>query len=69
MEPLRPLVDRLVLDFIRSHTFTPADFPVTKKGICRLHPQLAKRVAGLAVADERVMVGVEGFKIKNRPTY
>ncbi len=61
MEPLRPRVDRLVLDFIRSHTFTPSDFPVTKKGVCRLHPQLAKKVAGLAVADERVREGVEGI--------
>ena len=25
MEPLRPLVDRLLIGFIRSHTFTPAD--------------------------------------------
>src|SRR5215218_1245033 len=26
MEPLRPLVDRLLLAFTRSHTFNPSDF-------------------------------------------
>ena len=26
MEPLRPRVDRLVLHFVQTHTFSPADF-------------------------------------------
>jgi CRISPR-associated protein Cas1 len=26
MDPLRPQVDRSVLDFVRSHPFTPSDF-------------------------------------------
>ena len=59
METLRPLVDRLLLGFIRSHTFTPADFPIKSKGICRLHPQLAKMVAELSVAEEWVREEVE----------
>lgn len=49
MEPLRPLVDRLVLDFIRSHTFSPNDFAVDTSGICRLHPQLARHASTLVV--------------------
>ncbi len=61
MEPLRPMVDRLILQFIRSHTFTPADFPIMPKGVCRLHPQLAKTVAGLAVSEERVKAGLDEF--------
>jgi CRISPR/Cas system-associated endonuclease Cas1 len=43
MEPLRPTVDRIVLDFLREHTFTPSDFELTDRGVCRLHPQMARR--------------------------
>jgi CRISPR-associated protein Cas1 len=54
MEPLRPQVDRLVLKFVGSHTFTPADFVLTGQGVCRLHPQLARTIAGLALGDQVV---------------
>src|SRR5580704_4268690 len=45
MEPLRPVVDQRILGFTLSHTFTPGDFTITKKGGCRLNPQMAKAVA------------------------
>src|SRR5215203_4652779 len=32
MEPLRPRVDRSVLDFVRSHTLTPSDFTLNTSG-------------------------------------
>ncbi len=48
MEPLRPQVDRLVLDFVRSRTFAPKDFMLTSSGVCRLHPQLARAMIGTA---------------------
>jgi CRISPR-associated protein Cas1 len=51
MELLRPRVDRLVLGFVRSHTFASSDFFVDTRGVCRLHPQLAKRKAELAMSD------------------
>jgi len=35
MEPLRPQVDRLILEFVRSHTFAPSDFVLGANGICR----------------------------------
>ncbi len=54
MEPLRPRADRLVLDFVRRHTFAPSDVVLTEQGVCRLHPQLARSVAGLAVGDAAV---------------
>jgi CRISPR-associated endonuclease Cas1 len=54
MEPLRPRVDRLVLDFVRSYTFASSDFTVDTRGVCRLHPQLAKRMAELAMSDVAV---------------
>jgi CRISP-associated protein Cas1 len=51
MEPLRPQVDRLVLGFLSSHTFSSTDFLLETNGVCRLHPQLARGVARLAVGD------------------
>ena len=45
MEPLRPVVDRKILEFALSHTFTPGDFTINSNGGCRLNPQLAKVVA------------------------
>ncbi len=46
MEPLRSTVDQFVLDFVRSHTFSPNDFESRVDGVCRLHPQLASQVVG-----------------------
>lgn len=54
MEPLRPQVDRQVLDFVQERTFYPRDFVMTERGVCRLHPQLARTVTGLAVSEVAV---------------
>jgi len=54
MEPFRPRVDRLVLGFICSHVFAPGDIIQAANGVCRLHPQLAKQVVGMTVADDIV---------------
>jgi CRISPR-associated endonuclease Cas1 len=51
MEPLRPLVDRRVLEFVRSHTFAASDFVMTSRGVCRLHPQLARAIAQFQSGD------------------
>jgi CRISPR-associated protein Cas1 len=45
MEPFRPIVDRKVLEFARAHTFHPADFTIKSDGVCRINPEMAKRVA------------------------
>lgn len=42
MEPLRPLVDRIVIDFITAQTFERSDFDIAKNGVCRLNPELAR---------------------------
>jgi CRISPR-associated protein Cas1 len=47
MEPHRPEVDREVLGFVRLQTFTPRDFVIDTKGVCRLHPDLGRRIAAL----------------------
>ena len=49
IEPQRPLVDRAILAFMQNHTFCAADFILRKDGVCRLSPQLAKRVAALVI--------------------
>lgn len=47
MEPLRPVVDHIILGFIRSEPFSTADFTIRRDGVCRLNPELAKTLVGL----------------------
>jgi CRISP-associated protein Cas1 len=49
MEPMRPVVDRAVLQLIDTNTFTGADFSIQHDGVCRMNPELARRVAQLAL--------------------
>ena len=44
MEPLRPVVDRRVLNFVQAHTFHPGDFTIRSDGVCRLNTEMAKYV-------------------------
>ena len=57
MEPLRPVVDRQILQFALAHTFTPGDFTINRLGGCRLNPQMAKAVvAQISDLEARTMV-------------
>ena len=47
MEPLRPIVDRKVLEFVQAHTFHPPDFTIRSDGVCRLNPEMARNVVRL----------------------
>jgi CRISPR/Cas system-associated endonuclease Cas1 len=47
MEPLRPIIDKKLLGFIKNHVFFPSDFLMTKMGICKLHPQFARNIIKL----------------------
>ena len=49
MEPERPKVDRAVLGFIDATTFTGADFVLRSDGVCRVAPQLARRLCQLVI--------------------
>ena len=49
MEPMRPVVDRAILHLIDTTRFTGADFSIQHDGVCRLNPELARRVAQLAI--------------------
>jgi CRISPR-associated protein Cas1 len=44
MEPERPRVDRVVLDFVKVQVFDPADFIIRADGVCRLNPEMARIV-------------------------
>jgi len=61
MEPLRPVVDSLLIEFLRSHTFSRTDFPFRDDGMVRLHPQLARVVAAIDVAEPIVDRIVQDF--------
>jgi CRISP-associated protein Cas1 len=54
MEPMRPVVDRAVLQLIDTVTFTGADFSIQHDGVCRMNPELARRVAQLALERCRI---------------
>ncbi len=45
MEPVRPLVDRFVLDLLADRYFATADFHETRQGACRITPALARDLA------------------------
>jgi CRISPR-associated protein Cas1 len=44
MEP-----DRAVLSFLKSEALHPSDFTIREDGVVRVNPELARRVAQLAV--------------------
>lgn len=45
MEPLRPIVDRWILNFISTHSFRPNELHESREGICRLDPDLAEELS------------------------
>lgn len=45
MEPVRPVVDRFVVDLLASRTFAARDFFETREGVCRIMPILARELA------------------------
>jgi CRISP-associated protein Cas1 len=61
VEPLRPMIDRNILEFALAHTFTHGDFTINKWGGCRLNPQMA-RIVAKQVSGMRVYTVVERFR-------
>jgi hypothetical protein len=43
------VIDRAVLNLIDAVTFTGADFSTQHDGVCRMNPELARRVAQLTL--------------------
>lgn len=51
MEPLRPVVDRAVLKLVSSEVFCGSDFVLQSDGLCRLNPELARRLTQLTYSN------------------
>ena len=58
MEPMRPVVDRVVLTFVNEQTFSATDFPLSERGVCRLHPQLARRLVEILPRSDALVHSV-----------
>jgi CRISPR-associated endonuclease Cas1 len=58
MEPQRPVIDRKVLEFVKSHVFDPADFVIRTDGVRRLNPEMARCVVGLIASERSAPVGL-----------
>lgn len=57
MEPMRPVVDRAVLEFVQGHTFSAGDVTLRDDGVCRLNPQIGRNLVGIvatAIQDQDV---------------
>jgi CRISPR-associated endonuclease Cas1 len=48
MESHRAAVDRKILEFVNGHVFDPADFVLRSDGVCRLNPEMARFISGIA---------------------
>lgn len=44
IEPVRPIMDLKILEFVLNRVFSPDDFILNKNGVVRLHPQMARFV-------------------------
>lgn len=62
MDPLRSKVDRGVIEFIRSTTFSKEDFLTSMQGVCKLNPQRTPRVVSMSLADVQVQGVVTRFR-------
>jgi CRISP-associated protein Cas1 len=51
MEPLRPVVDLVMLKFVQSQVFQAADFTLKTDGVCMLNPELARHMARLLLTE------------------
>jgi hypothetical protein len=46
MEPVRPIVDKIVLDLLTRRELDRGDVIETREGVCRLGPEPARQLAG-----------------------
>jgi CRISPR-associated endonuclease Cas1 len=65
MEPVRPLVDRYLLELLTTHVFAAADFFETRQGVCRVTPPLARELAA-TLPLWRVAVGAVAEVVAQR---
>jgi len=56
MEPVRPIVDKFVLDLLADRELGPREVFETRHGICRLGPGLARELAGIAIQSRNFVL-------------
>jgi CRISP-associated protein Cas1 len=44
MEPERPKIDRMIIEFLKAEKLHPADFAIRRDGVVRLNPEMARMV-------------------------
>ena len=54
IEPRRPAADAAILKFVAAEALSPSDFVLRSDGVCRLAPQLARRVAMMIAPPPRL---------------
>jgi CRISPR-associated protein Cas1 len=67
MEPMRPVVDRAILKFVQSHTFSAEDVMLRDDGVCRLNPELAQAVACAVAESPKVEQKLVNFLLFRLP--
>ena len=58
MEPVRPLVDRFVIELLARRTFALRNFLETREGVCRLMSRYARELAASSPDWHRLVGGV-----------
>lgn len=64
MEPLRPVVDRKLIEMIRYRWFAAADFYLRPSGAVRLNPKLAKYLSSETRVESRALEKAAGAVIE-----
>jgi CRISP-associated protein Cas1 len=62
MEPLRPKVDSVILNFIHCQTFTSADFSLAENGVCMLTSLIAEKIATMISRQQQTKNMIEALK-------
>jgi hypothetical protein len=65
MDPVRPIVDKDVLDSLTGRELERGDVVETREGVCRLCPELAHQPAGSA-AHLRSSIAPEVAQVRSR---
>lgn len=55
MEPLRPVIDKIIFTCVTSQRWRRADFVIDRQGVIRVHPQLARIVVTKAILPDKVI--------------
>lgn len=55
IEPLRPVVDKIIFNWITPQIWRRADFVIDRQGVIRVHPQLGRIVVTKAILPDAVV--------------